>query len=234
MSYCVNCGVRLADSEARCPLCGVPVVNPAEPDRVLSEPPFPPQATHAASLRERRAALVSAAILLLIPLLSTLVCDLALNGEVTWSRFVVAGYLALYAFLFAPAAFRRHRVTYSILTDYAAVLLSLGLLNLYTGGRWFASFALPLTTVFGALIYTVYLLVRHTPWNMLKVGSAVLGGTGLFTLFTEWLINRTFYPGKTLLWSLFIMIPCVVVSIVFAIVDSSRELKQSVKRRFFF
>ena len=31
MSYCVNCGVELAPSEKRCPLCGVEVVNPAKP-----------------------------------------------------------------------------------------------------------------------------------------------------------------------------------------------------------
>ena len=31
MSYCVHCGVQLAPSEARCPLCQTPVVDPAAP-----------------------------------------------------------------------------------------------------------------------------------------------------------------------------------------------------------
>ena len=28
MSYCVQCGVRLAQQEKKCPLCGTPVINP--------------------------------------------------------------------------------------------------------------------------------------------------------------------------------------------------------------
>ena len=31
MSYCVHCGVKLAPSEARCPLCKTPVVDPVTP-----------------------------------------------------------------------------------------------------------------------------------------------------------------------------------------------------------
>ena len=31
MSYCVNCGVELADSERRCPLCHTEVHNPRQP-----------------------------------------------------------------------------------------------------------------------------------------------------------------------------------------------------------
>ena len=39
--YCVNCGVELADSEKKCPLCGMPVFHPDIP-RTPAEPPFPP------------------------------------------------------------------------------------------------------------------------------------------------------------------------------------------------
>lgn len=41
MSYCVNCGVELADSERRCPLCHTEVHNPRQPyDRKIPKP-FP-------------------------------------------------------------------------------------------------------------------------------------------------------------------------------------------------
>ena len=36
--YCIKCGVELADSEKRCPLCGTPVFHPDLP-RNLTEPP---------------------------------------------------------------------------------------------------------------------------------------------------------------------------------------------------
>ena len=38
--YCIKCGVELADSEDRCPLCGTKVYNP-EIVRVLEDPPYP-------------------------------------------------------------------------------------------------------------------------------------------------------------------------------------------------
>ena len=38
--YCIKCGVELADSEKKCPLCGTVVFNPevARPD---GAPPYP-------------------------------------------------------------------------------------------------------------------------------------------------------------------------------------------------
>ena len=43
MSYCVNCGVELEKSEKRCPLCGVEVINPAQPpeDKEPRQRPYP-------------------------------------------------------------------------------------------------------------------------------------------------------------------------------------------------
>ena len=41
MSYCVHCGVELADSEKRCPLCHTRVVDPASPDAGQGRPPYP-------------------------------------------------------------------------------------------------------------------------------------------------------------------------------------------------
>ena len=33
MSYCVHCGVELADCEPKCPLCGTEVLDPKAPNR---------------------------------------------------------------------------------------------------------------------------------------------------------------------------------------------------------
>ncbi len=42
MSYCVHCGVELAESEARCPLCNTKVVDPAAPQQGNGKTPYPP------------------------------------------------------------------------------------------------------------------------------------------------------------------------------------------------
>lgn len=38
--YCINCGVKLEDTESRCPLCGVTVYHP-ELTRQTAEPLYP-------------------------------------------------------------------------------------------------------------------------------------------------------------------------------------------------
>ena len=54
MSYCVNCGVKLAPSEKKCPLCGVPVVNPRDPWVEPSHRPYPKQVERVMHRIDRR------------------------------------------------------------------------------------------------------------------------------------------------------------------------------------
>lgn len=234
MSYCVNCGVELADNQEDCPLCGVQVINPADPDRRLADPAFPPDPSFRnAAPRIRRAAVMTAAVIGLIPLLTALACDLAFNGVLTWSRYVGVSFLIAYVFLFPPMLIKKHRVTWSMALDYAVMALGMWLFCLIVGGKWYLPFALPLVTVVFALAYTVYLLIRHTPWNFLKIASVVSGGMGLFALLVEWLINSAFLSGKPMFWSLITAIPCAILCAAGTIVECSPELKQYIKRRFF-
>ncbi len=41
MSYCVHCGVELAPSEEKCPLCKTPVMDPNQAWREPEERPYP-------------------------------------------------------------------------------------------------------------------------------------------------------------------------------------------------
>ena len=38
MSYCVNCGVELDAAIKSCPLCGVTVINPCQPEMAAAAP----------------------------------------------------------------------------------------------------------------------------------------------------------------------------------------------------
>ena len=41
MAYCVHCGVKLAPSETKCPLCGVPALDPLEKREEIAARPYP-------------------------------------------------------------------------------------------------------------------------------------------------------------------------------------------------
>ena len=90
--YCIKCGVKLADSEKACPLCGT---VPFHPDFTAEqgEPLYPPD-RYPKQQVNRKGILGVVTILLLMPVLITLICDLSLHNRVTWSGYVM-GAIAL-------------------------------------------------------------------------------------------------------------------------------------------
>lgn len=233
MSYCVNCGVELDPSQQRCPLCGVKVVNPAAPKNTVQENMYPESKVAQPTLAKKKVAALISAILLLIPMLTPTICDLDINGSVTWSRYVLISFIPIYSIFFSPMIFRAHRWTYSIVLDFLSVSLALWCICRFNGGSWFWAFALPVAAILHILVYGVYILAKHSPWNMTKIFASVIGSCGLFTLLVEWLLNCSFFPGKHLEWSLYTIIPCVVISAVLFIIDKNTHFKEALEKRFF-
>ena len=85
MSYCVHCGVKLAPSEARCPLCQTPVVDPVTPYDPSVPKEFPTRVREQHLEINPGATLVLAAVLLAVPSLICLFVDLLVSGGLTWS-----------------------------------------------------------------------------------------------------------------------------------------------------
>ena len=96
--YCVKCGVELADSEKKCPLCGTPVFHPDIP-RNLSEPPFPPDKRIRPEDVNRSGVLFVLTIAALLPALLCLLCDWRINGTLVWSGYAAGAIALLYVVL---------------------------------------------------------------------------------------------------------------------------------------
>ena len=84
MSYCVNCGVELADSEKYCPLCHTEVINPRSPYKEPSEFPYPRQIERIASHIDRRFFASISTFILLLPAFITILCDLLTDASLNW------------------------------------------------------------------------------------------------------------------------------------------------------
>ena len=103
--YCVKCGVELADSEKKCPLCGTPVFHPDIP-RNLSEPPFPPDKRIRPEDVNRSGILFVLTIAALLPALLCLLCDWRINGTLVWSGYAAGAIGLLYIVILLPMWFR--------------------------------------------------------------------------------------------------------------------------------
>lgn len=232
MSYCPKCGVELAPSQDRCPLCKTPVAGceaaaSPYPSAEGSAPAVP------ATPRKRRTFAAACAILLLIPVLTCVVCDVNIDGTLAWSRYVLLSFGLLYVYLFPPMVLLRHRLPVSACLDFLGTIGFLYGIERFSGGNWFLHFGLPLTVLVFAVIGLVILMVQKSRWNLLKILSAVLCGMGVSVVLIEWLINRSFFPDRPMTWAVYTCIPCLLLGAALLVIDHNPACKQELRKRFF-
>ena len=140
--YCIKCGVKLADTETKCPLCETRVCHPdfvQMEERLLYPRDRMPR--RAGSSKVLNGAVI---ILFLIPMFVCFFADRFANGRVDWFGYVAGALLLAYVCLALPLWFSgRANPVIFVPCDFAAAALYLLYINFATGGAWFLGFALP-------------------------------------------------------------------------------------------
>ena len=140
--YCINCGVKLADTEAKCPLCGVRVYHP-DLESPAGEPLYP-QHRYPAPEAASRAAQIVISTLLAIAFFTTIYVDAQTNGEITWSGIASGGILVFYTICILPFWFKRVNAVAYVACVFAVIAAYLMYIDHVTPGSWFFGFAFPL------------------------------------------------------------------------------------------
>ncbi len=234
MSYCVNCGVELAASERRCPLCGVEVINPREPFDENGERPFP---NDIEKVRHRLVRVTAArvfSLLLAIPLVSILLVDLIHDGALTWSLIPTAA--IVYAFLadVLPCLFKRPIVWLFMLLGVAETVLFLFVLNVILGGDWLWLFALPITLLTGAAVIGGYLLLRSRRASLTLKIVVLLLMIAVSLIILQMLIEIHLHGAIRFDWSVYAAIPCGMLSLVALIIGRLVRKSESFRKKMFF
>ena len=197
--YCVKCGVRLPEGTEACPLCQTPVWNPegtATAAPTFSEHyPLPPKSRRYPILAFLTALLIAGSLSPLI------YCLINLHG-VFWSGYVMLGCALFYFAVIFPFWFERREPL--IFVPLAFVLTSGYLLYicLYTGGKWFLSFAFPLTMLVGLLVTAAVAIFRLSRRRRLLKTGILLIAIGCSTMLVELFQNIT-WGGRMFAWSLY-------------------------------
>ncbi len=234
MSYCVHCGVELAPSEEKCPLCKTPVLDPNHAWREPDERPYPERLEVVPPHIDRQYGAQLASIFLVIPMLAVLVCDLAINLRVTWSMYVLGACALVYCWVLLPMSLDIKRPYVYIAVDTASSALYLMLIAFLTGGwDWYKALALPLTLLSGGgAMLSVYICRRLSmpPLDMASlvvlIGAAVL--TGLEGLIDLWVLKSI-----RLEWSLYALVPLAASSAVLRIIERKPKIKESIRKRLY-
>ena len=228
--YCVHCGVRLADTEKACPLCGTVCYHP-HIVRESATPLYPPH-RHPQPQVNPLGIMSALTILTLIPLLICLLCDLRIDFRLTWSGYAIGGILLFYELFLLPGWFQKPNPVIFVPCGFAAVAGYLLFIDLYTAGNWFLGFALPLTGGLGLIASTLTVLLKYIRRGKLYIFGGCCMALGVFLPVLEYLAARTFRMSVTG-WSVYPFVSLVLLGAYLFFLALCRPARESIRRKFF-
>lgn len=234
MSYCVNCGVELAESSNKCPLCDTPVINPNIINPVNKPPAFPETIVIPKSTNNRFNAIIFS-ILLLIPNIVCIITNLLLTPDLLWSIYVVSS-SAMFWFLFVfPFIMKSNKKYLTIAIDALATALYIFIFYYYNSAQtgWFWQVAVPLDLgVFAgvALLTAYFSKKRPLAQSLIAVFSAIT----LLNIYICLVVNL--YANVVIVTYITVIlgISSLILLLFFIAVEKNNKLKEWLSRKFFF
>ncbi len=229
--YCINCGVKLADHETKCPLCGTRVTNP---EFIKPEIPSPfPKQTETHSEMNRSGILLVLSFVFLIPIILCILCDISINSAVTWSGFAVGGIIVAYTAVVLPLWFKKPNPVIFVPSDFAAIILFLLYINLATNGKWFLSFAFPVVLMIGIAVSAAITLLKYVKAGDLYIFGGFFISLGIISVVSEILMNTTFGRTAALRWSVYPLTVFTLLGLMLIIIAICPPIRESLKKKFF-
>lgn len=234
MAYCVKCGVKLEDSEKKCPLCQTVVCHPdiKIPDNAIQ--PYPEE--HTILLREmnNKYKIIIATICTFIPAFMTLICDYKINsGQILWADIVFSAVCFLYCLIFVPLIFTKKDVLVYIGIDFGALLAFVWYISFTLGKNWYFPFAFPLMLSIILITFSSILLKRFTKASYLFVFAIDFILAGADCILTEYLITSTFFSHVRFIWSYYPCMTFIAVGVILLLINRNKNLKEQITKKFF-
>ena len=226
--YCANCGVKLADTEKRCPLCGTEAYHP-DIERPEVDPLYPKDFVPKRELSKTTLHIILLAIFM-IPIFVTLYCDFYINRSITWSAYVIFAVSLVYIICVLPFLFKRPTPAVFVPIDFLVLILFLHYINFATGGDWFLTLAFPIVTYLGLTVTAAAVLLYYLKKGHMYVIGAFFIALGLFMDIIELFLMITFkvdFNG----WSIIPMIPLVLLGLSIIAIATSRNIREALARK---
>ena len=218
--YCINCGVKLADTEKVCPLCDTAVYHP-DLQREDARPLYP--YNRHPKLKAGSKVLSGVVLFLfLIPVVVTFLADFQMDRELNWFFYALGALVLSYVSFALPLWFRKPNPVIFVPCSFAAGALYLFYINFATSGHWFLTFALPVVGGCCLIVTTVVTLYRYVRRGRLYILGGAAVALGGFMLPVEILSVVTFARAFTG-WSIYPMVGLILVGgmLIFLGINSS-------------
>lgn len=229
MSYCVNCGVKLAKSEKKCPLCHTIVYNPNVKEIEYEEAYSSKVETFNKVDKKYLSKLISLS-LTMIGLISIL-CNLIISKEISWSIYVMSVILYICSYLIFLV---NKNVYISLVLQLVCLeILLFVIAYLNHGLHWYLYLLMPFIMIlFGYILLCTY-LIKKRKHNFLKRISFCFGFTALTLIIIESGIDLYCDNVIKLTWSLYADLPILIISVIAFVLSFNKKMLDQIKRRIF-
>lgn len=194
MSYCVECGVELAEYHKKCPLCNTPVYNPRR-SFDFSKNDYPVYKKHHSTVNRRKVARgLTGFILTMCLLLGALIpaiIDLHANSTITWSVYPILSVTLLWVSVALPFFKKRPTFFREFTISWTGVAIFCIIINIVTTGQFswvrYVVSSMALLWVLMAGIFAKRHIRRFVPVVLVYILTAV----GYFMLLASWIADTS-------------------------------------------
>ncbi|MBN1412612.1 MAG: zinc ribbon domain-containing protein [Spirochaetales bacterium] len=213
MPFCSQCGVELDDDVKKCPLCSTPVFKASKKPAGQNQsfPDIPVDKPFPMTMEPKKMRLFVwevMSICLLTPLLITLLTNIVIDFDITWSRFPLAVLSLVWLGATIPIFLYRIPALVVLLETFLLLGFLSGIDYLVDWKMdWFLPLALPIViiVVFSTIVAVIpSLVVKKKGAN---IASFILFGIGVCTCGLDFVISSNLYHKLGISWSLYVMIP---------------------------
>jgi len=235
MSYCVNCGVELSESEKKCILCGCEVINPKKPFTGEETSLYPDKTTEQISKGNRKFYSILITLFLILPAAISFFLNILYFDEILWSVYVIGAFTFFWVCIVPPILFSKLSSFFYLLIDYISLLAIIFIIeNIFFDFDWFFSLALPIITVLWILINITVLLGSKKIITGFQIPGIVLVSSGILCIAIDLFINLKYLATFTISWSIFVIIPALVIGLIFVLIERNTFIKEELIKRFHF
>ncbi len=234
MSYCVHCGVELDSSEKRCPLCRTPVIDPWQDQNAALPSEKPLLSEQPEKTFNKRLFVLLVGLLLLIPLITVVIVNLATTHTLTWALYVLGSEICFWAIFVLPVSRSGKPPYLYIAVDTVVVTFLLCMIFLENrAADWFLPLALPVTLLSGLAVSLLFVIwrsgktgkIRKTGWSVWVIACFLIA---LDLTITHYLRN-----ALALTWSWYAAFPLLVISIVLLAVSYNKRICEWLRKNLF-
>lgn len=220
MINCKNCGVELDEHMNFCPVCGVPVFDQDRDkrERMISEKlavsnRLKTEIDRLDKMQKKKFYWEVISIILVSGVLSAIILNFIIQTTLSWSLYVLAGGLAIFAYVTILSYIRNGWVAmFSLFAVNALTLLFIDLVDQSIG--WSVELGIPLLTAALFILAGVIVAIRHTPEKGFNIIAYIFLASAIASIAVDSLVSLYIENRFDLSWSVIVFASTLPVAVV--------------------